>query len=77
MILTFIASLSTMSWLSAFVIGTARELDRVVPAWKIAANYAIAVAAGWLLLYAFASWIAREQRTPASRVGISGRTAYT
>ena len=77
LILTFISSFSTISWLSAFVLGSAQELNRVVPAWKILANYGAAVLGGWLLLYAFASYVSREQRTPASRAGAGGRTAYS
>jgi hypothetical protein len=76
-ILTFISSFSTVSWLSAFVIGATQELNRVVPAWKILANYGIALLGGWLMLYAFAYWVSREQRTPASRTRFSARTAYT
>jgi hypothetical protein len=76
-ILTFIASFSTVSWLSVFVLSSAHEVDRVFPVWKILANYGIALLAGWALLYLFAAWISREQRTPVSRTGINGRTAYT
>jgi hypothetical protein len=76
-ILTFISSFSTVSWLSAFIIGATQELNRVVPAWKILANYGIALLGGWLMLYAFAYWVSREQRMPASRTKLSGRTAYT
>jgi hypothetical protein len=76
-ILTFISSFSTISWLTAFVLGSAQELNRVVPAWKILANYGAAILGGWLLLYAFASYVSREQRTPASRAGAGGRTAYS
>jgi hypothetical protein len=76
-ILTLISSFSTISWLSAFVVGTTQELNRVVPVWKILANYGVALLGGWLMLYAFAAWISREQRTPASRAGLGGRTAYS
>jgi hypothetical protein len=77
LILTFISSFSTISWLSAFVIGSAQELNRVVPAWKILANYGAAILGGWLMLYAFAAYISREQRTPASRTGNGGKTAFS
>ena len=50
--LAFIGSLSFVSWMTAFILGTAKEFNFRTPAWEIAAAYVLTVLLVWFL------WIA-------------------
>ncbi len=61
-LLTFIGSVSFVSWTTPFILGKASELNYVTPMWIILAVYVAAVFIMWAALYAVMSSIAIIQR---------------
>jgi hypothetical protein len=50
-LLTLIASISLISWVTPFVLGKASELNYVTPMWQIMVVYFIAVAVSWVGMF--------------------------
>jgi hypothetical protein len=61
-LLTFIGSVSFVSWTTPFILGKASELNYVTPMWIILAAYGVAVFIMWAALYVLMSSISVIQR---------------
>jgi hypothetical protein len=60
--LTFLGSVSIVSWTIPFVLGKATELNYITPFWVIMAAYGACLFSFWVVLYLFMASLSRVQK---------------